>query len=109
MITAVIITEILSESRQTFSEMIKKYTKYYQIEETNSQVKNKDAKIKELKKKYKNGKIFTLDGITVEYSDWWFNVRPSNTEPVLRLNLEAKTKKLMEEKSNEILKIIRKK
>jgi len=48
-----------------------------------------------------------LDGIRIDYPDWWFNVRPSNTEPKLRLNLEAKTKEMMEEKRNELLKIIR--
>jgi phosphomannomutase len=107
MITAVIITQILSESGQTFSEMIKHYTNYSQIEETNSQVQNKNKKLREIKIKYKNGKISCLDGVTVEYPDWWFNVRPSNTEPVLRLNLEAKTKNLMKEKNDELLKLIR--
>ncbi|HPP76205.1 MAG TPA: hypothetical protein PLU88_13870 [Armatimonadota bacterium] len=48
-----------------------------------------------------------LDGLTVEFDDWWFNVRPSQTEPLLRLNLEAKTKEMMEEKTEEVLKIIR--
>ncbi|NIP33039.1 phosphomannomutase/phosphoglucomutase, partial [Candidatus Saccharibacteria bacterium] len=47
-----------------------------------------------------------LDGIRLEFEDWWFNVRPSNTEPLLRLNLEAKTKEIMEEKRDEISKII---
>ncbi|MFA6307027.1 MAG: phosphomannomutase/phosphoglucomutase [Patescibacteria group bacterium] len=107
MIAAVIITQILSESKKTFSEMIKNYVKYFQIEETNSEVKNKDAKLKQIKTKYKDGKIFCLDGVTVEYPNWWFNVRPSNTEPVLRLNLEAKTKKLLANKKNELLKLIR--
>ncbi|MDD4271303.1 MAG: phosphomannomutase/phosphoglucomutase [Patescibacteria group bacterium] len=107
MITAVIITQILSESKKNFSGMIKDYIKYFQIEETNSEVKNKDAKLKEIKRKYKNGKISNLDGITVEYPEWWFNIRKSNTEPVLRLNLEAKTKELMENKKNELLKLIR--
>jgi len=49
-----------------------------------------------------------LDGIRIDFPDWWFNVRPSNTEPKLRLNLEAKTKELMEEKRDEVLAIIRK-
>ncbi|MEI6596733.1 MAG: phosphomannomutase/phosphoglucomutase [bacterium] len=109
MITAVIITQILSESKKIFSEMIKDYVKYFQIEETNSEVKNKNAKLKEIKRKYKDGKIFELDGVTIEYKDWWFNIRKSNTEPVLRLNLEAKTKKLMEKEKNKLLKLIREK
>lgn len=108
MITAVIITRMLSENKTTFSAMMKDYIKYSQIEETNSEVKNKKAKLKEIKNKYKDGKISEIDGITVEYKNWWFNVRESNTETVLRLNLEAKTKELMEEKKAELLKLIRK-
>ena len=53
-------------------------------------------------KLYKNGDITRMDGVTVEFKDWWFNVRPSNTEPLLRLNLEADTKELMEEKKGEV-------
>jgi phosphomannomutase len=49
----------------------------------------------------------TLDGLSVELDDWWFNVRPSNTEPLLRLNLEARTRELMEAKRDEVLDIIR--
>ena len=48
-----------------------------------------------------------MDGILVEYPDWWFNVRPSNTEPKLRLNLEARTEEMMKEKRDEVLGIIR--
>lgn len=107
MIAAVIITQIISEAKIPFSKIIKNYLKYYQIEETNSRVENQKEKIKKIKIKYKNGKITQLDGLTVEYPDWWFNIRPSNTEPLLRLNLEAKTEKLMQEKKEELLKLIR--
>ena len=48
-----------------------------------------------------------MDGVKIEFPDWWLNVRPSNTEPVLRLNLEANTKEMMEAKRDEVLKIIR--
>ena len=64
-------------------------------------------KIAELTAKYSDGKQNDMDGITVEYPDWWFNVRGSNTEPVLRLNLEARTEALMEERRDEVLKMIR--
>ena len=107
MITALIITQIISEANMPLSSLVKNYLKYWQIEETNSSIDDKDAVIKNLKEKYKDGKITELDGMTVEYDDWWFNVRPSNTEPVLRLNLEAKTKELIENKNVELLKIIR--
>ncbi|MDP3042900.1 MAG: phosphomannomutase/phosphoglucomutase [bacterium] len=96
-----------SESNKPISEYIKPYQKYFHSGEINSTVKNQEEVIKKIEKKYGDGEINKLDGITVEYSDFWFNVRGSNTEPKLRLNLEAKTKELMEEKRDEVLKIIR--
>jgi phosphomannomutase len=57
--------------------------------------------------RYGDGHQYTLDGLSVEYSDWHFNVRPSNTEPLLRLNLEAKTPELMAAKRDEVLALIR--
>jgi phosphomannomutase len=97
----------LSEQNKPVSEVIKPYDKYYHSGEINSRVEDKEAKLEEIAKKYSDGKISKLDGITVEYSDFWFNVRPSNTESLLRLNLEAVSKKKMEEKKDEILKLIR--
>ena len=64
-------------------------------------------KFKELAEKYTGGKVTELDGLSVEFSDWWFNVRCSNTEPLVRLNLEAKTKAMMEQKRDELLAFIR--
>lgn len=107
MITAAIITQIVSESEKPFSEIIKNCVKYFQIEETNSKVENKKNKLEQIEKKYSDGKISRIDGISVEYPDWRFNVRESNTEPLLRLNLEANTKKLMREKTRELLELIR--
>jgi len=101
------ILQELSESGKSFSDYIKPFEKYFHSGEINSEVADKDAVIAALKEKYADGKQNDLDGITIEYSDWWFNVRPSNTEPVLRLNLEAKTKELMEEKRDEVLGVIR--
>ena len=60
-----------------------------------------------MEKRFGDGKILKVDGLSVYYDDWWFNLRPSNTEPLLRLNLEANTKELMEEKRDEILRLIR--
>ncbi len=97
----------LSESGKGLSEYVKPYEKYFHSGEINSEVDNKDAVIADIKEKYADGKQNEMDGITIEYPDWWFNVRPSNTEPKLRLNLEAVTKELMEEKRDEVLKIIR--
>ena len=82
--------------------------KYFASGEINFEVSDKEAKMKELEKAYSDGKISHLDGIRIDFKDWWFNVRPSNTEPLLRLNLEAKTKEIMEKKKGEIEKIIKK-
>lgn len=107
-IPALLILELLSESGKKMSELIADLGQYYIIEETNSDVDDKEGKIAELKEHYKDGAQDFLDGITVEYPDWRFNVRPSNTDMVLRLNLEANSQKMMEEKREEVLKIIRK-
>ncbi|MCJ7577510.1 MAG: phosphomannomutase/phosphoglucomutase, partial [candidate division Zixibacteria bacterium] len=56
---------------------------------------------------YSSGKIDHLDGVTVDFGDWWFNVRPSNTEPLLRLNIEVNTKEKLEEKKAELWDLIR--
>jgi phosphomannomutase len=83
--------------------------KYFASGEINTHV-SRDPKIilDEIRAKYTDGRMFELDGISVEYADWWFNVRCSNTEPLVRLNLEAKTKDRMETKREELLAIIRK-
>ena len=101
-ITSLIILEMLSLSGEKMSKLTKHFNRYHQIEETNFVVKDKTKKLKALEKKYNKGKKSKLDGLTIEFKDWWLNVRPSNTEPVLRLNLEANTKKLMNEKKKEL-------
>jgi phosphomannomutase len=63
--------------------------------------------MQELAETFKDGKVEWLDGVSVTFDDWHFNVRPSNTEPLLRLNLEAMSKALMEEKRDQIVDIIR--
>ena len=100
------VLEAMSEGKK-LSELINPLKRYVQSGEVNSKVEDKEGKMKALAEKYKDGKISWLDGVTVEFDDWWFNVRPSNTEPYLRLNLEANTKELMEEKRDEVLNFIR--
>jgi len=91
--------EDISSENKKVSEILKPLKRYFHSGEINLKVQNKEAKLKELAEKFKDAKkISWLDGISIEYDDFWFNVRASNTEPLLRLNLEAKTKKLMEEK-----------
>jgi phosphomannomutase len=76
--------------------------------EINSTIDDPAGKIKEIEKKYSDGKIDELDGISIEYPNWRFNLRMSNTEPILRLNVESRhDEKLMKQKTEELLKIIR--
>lgn len=107
MIAAMLVLEALSESGQPLSAMLKPYDRYSQSGEINSEVSDQKAVLNRLAEVYSEGKQDTSDGLTVEFPDWWFNCRPSNTEPLLRLNLEAKTKDLMERKRDEVLNIIR--
>jgi len=97
---------ILSNQSKKLSELIAPLHRYAQSGEMNFQVEDKDGKIRELAETYKNGQIDYMDGVTVDLGDWWFNVRKSNTEPLLRLNLEAKTPQLLEQKLSELKKIL---
>jgi phosphomannomutase len=104
-IASLIVCEIISKENKTLSQLIKEFEVYSKIEETNFEIEDKIKKMEEIKEHYKKKKpkkIMELDGISVYFDDWWFNVRPSNTEPLLRLNLEADSKKLMEKKVKEV-------
>ncbi|MEI8242437.1 MAG: phosphomannomutase/phosphoglucomutase [bacterium] len=102
------IANIVSRAGKPLSELIAPLRKYYASGEINTHVTVDPKKIlKKIKATYKDGKLLELDGISVEYKDWWFNVRCSNTEPLVRLNLEARTKKRMVEKRDELLALIR--
>jgi phosphomannomutase len=110
MIASVIVSEIISKECKSLSELLEEFEVYFKIEETNFKVEDKMKKIQEIKERYKGKnpkKIMTMDGISIYFDDWWFNVRPSNTEPLLRLNLEADSKELMEEKKKEVSKVIK--
>lgn len=96
----------LSEKNMPFSEAFQPYKKYFNSGEINFKVKNVADKISEIEKIYSDGQINKLDGLTVEYSDWWFNLRGSNTEPVIRLTLESKSAELTAEKVKEISKLL---
>ena len=99
----------ISEQNKPLSEIVRPYKKYFHTGEINTEVEDKEGKMKEISEKYSDGNISYLDGISVEYPDFWFNVRPSNTESLLRFALEAKTKELMGEKRDEIISIIKSK
>ncbi|OGC89342.1 MAG: phosphomannomutase/phosphoglucomutase [candidate division Zixibacteria bacterium RBG_16_48_11] len=106
-IALMVCLELFSQENKPVSELVKAIDPYFRSGEINSRVEDIPAKIKELEKVFSDGKIDFLDGITVEYPDWWFNVRPSNTEPLLRLNVEADSLELLEEKTSQALRIIR--
>jgi phosphomannomutase len=108
MIAALLVLEALSESDEPLSRVLQPYRRYASSGEINSEVKDQQAILAELEAVYSDGKSDHTDGLTVEFDDWWFNCRASNTEPLLRLNLEARTEELMIEKRDEVLSIIRK-
>ena len=107
------IANILSHTDKKLSELMAPLQRYSASGEINTKLADRSAAIgvmAELKERYsaQGGRAFELDGISVEFADWWFNVRCSNTEPLLRLNLEAKTPELMAAKRDEVLALIRK-
>jgi phosphomannomutase len=109
-IPALLILELMSRKGQTLRELLEPLrAKYFISGEINTRVSDMRTvqdKIDGLAARYTDGRVYTLDGISAEFPDWHFNVRPSNTEPMLRLNLEATTPELMEEKRDEVLQFI---
>jgi phosphomannomutase len=100
--------EIISKDTRDVSEIIQELSPYKKSPELNFKVEDKDKIIEKIKQKYTDGKQDYLDGVTVEYEDWWFNVRPSNTEPLLRLTVEADTQELLQKKQKELEECIKK-
>ncbi|MFO7534255.1 MAG: phosphomannomutase/phosphoglucomutase [Kiritimatiellia bacterium] len=101
------VADIVGRSGKPLSELIRPIQRYFASGEINSEVHDPQAVLRAMRKKYADGRTIELDGVSVEYDDWWFNVRCSNTEPLVRLNLEAKTKARMERKRDELLELIR--
>lgn len=107
-IPMLLVLELISKEGDLDTLLKPYFDKYFISGEINNEVADGQAKIALLKEKYSDGEISELDGLSVEYDrDWRFNVRTSNTEPLLRLNVEAKSKELMEEKRDEVLEIIK--
>jgi phosphomannomutase len=101
--------ELISKKGKKLSEILRPFRERYFITgELNTPVEDVEQTLQELKGRFGNdGRVIELDGISVEAEDWHMNVRPSNTEPLLRLNLEARTRELMERKRDEVLAVIR--
>lgn len=107
LIAAVIALAILSDSGKKLSELVAPYRKaYQQINETNFEVSDKDATLKRLESAFSDQQTDWLDGLTVNFEDAWFNVRASNTEPLLRLNAEAKTSAELNSLVNKVTELI---
>jgi len=108
LIAFLITLELVSVEGKPLSELLRPLDKWVRSGEINSRVSDVQGKLQALEEKY--GKdapsVDHMDGITVDYGDWWFNVRPSNTEPLLRLNVEAKSRELLEQKQDELLAFI---
>jgi phosphomannomutase len=106
---ALLVLEKLSVEGKTLSELLEPYRSTYFISgEINSEVDDQDAKLREIEERFSDGEISHLDGVSVDYDDWHFNVRPSNTEPLLRLCLESLvSREDMERRRDELLALIR--
>jgi phosphomannomutase len=108
-IPALLILELLSHRDARLSELLEPLrAKYFISGEINSEVHDQQAKMDEIERRYADGRVSKLDGISIDYDDWHFNVRPSNTEPLLRLNLESLVSEQdMERRRDEVLDLIR--
>ena len=97
------VLDLLWRTGRTLSQVVAPLRRYAKSPETNFEVEDKAGKMKELEAAFGDGRIDWLDGITVEYDDWWFNVRPSNTEPLLRLVCEARTEAMLTARMAELV------
>jgi phosphomannomutase len=108
-IPALLMLELISQEGRSLAELMSEFrSRYFISGEINSEVDDQEGKMREIAERYSDGEIGWLDGVSVDYPEWHFNVRPSNTEPLLRLNLESLvSREHMEEKRDEVLALIR--
>jgi phosphomannomutase len=110
-IPALLILELMSKKNQSLRELLQPFRERYFISgEINTKlasIEDVPTKLAAIEARYKDAQIARMDGVSIDYPDWHCNVRGSNTEPLLRLNLEAKTPELMEKKRDEVLEVIR--
>ncbi len=108
LIALLVVLELISQEGKPVSELLRPLDRRFRSGEINSRVADIEAKLRKLEERYADARERDhLDGVTIQYDDWWFNVRPSNTEPLLRLNVEADDEALMEQKRDEVLALIR--
>jgi len=110
-IAALLVLELMSVNNKKLSDYIDEYEKYPASGEINFEVNDKEKTMKEIESEYKDkaNSVDWLDGVSVWFDDYWFNVRPSNTEPLLRLNVEADNKNLLDQKTAELIELIKSK
>jgi len=108
-ITSLIVADIFTKSGKKFSELIKEFEKYHKIEEHSVKLKNKDGILEKIEKKYKSRakKIEKKDGLTMHFKDFWFNVRKSGTEKLIRINLESKDREIRNTEFEKLLRLIK--
>jgi phosphomannomutase len=97
---------VLQRHKGTLSDVVQPYLRYAKTPEINFEVSDKAAALQRIREQFSDAEISELDGIRLDYPDWWANVRPSNTEPLLRLNMEARTKDLLAEKQAQVEQLI---
>jgi phosphomannomutase len=107
LIAAVVALGELSSAGVPLSELLAPFRRYADSGEINSVVEDPAGRIEAIAARYVDGTQDRTDGLTVEFPDWWANVRASNTEPLLRLNVEARTQELLDERTAELLALIR--
>ena len=107
LVASMVVLDQMSKAGASLSELLAPLRRYHASGEINTEVEDKEGTIERIATAYADGRSDRLDGLTVEYDDWWFNVRPSNTEPLLRLNVEARTPELLGEKTKELLALVR--
>ena len=107
-VPSLILLEMLSRKGVKLSQLLEPLEQQYFLSgEINTEVEDPAGRIQAVEESYSNGKVEHVDGVSVSYEDWHFNVRASNTEPLFRLNLEGRSRQLMEEKTDEVLGVIR--
>jgi len=108
LIALLVCLELISEAEMPLSKQVAIFDKYVRSGEINSTVTDIPSKLAKLEDVYSDAKVDRLDGLTFEFDNWWFNIRPSNTEPLLRLNVEADNPEILAKMTGRVLEIIRK-
>jgi phosphomannomutase len=106
LIAAVVVLERLASRDRPLSEVLAPYRRYADSGEINTEVEDQQAATERVAKAFADGRQDRTDGLTVEFDDWWFNLRPSNTEPLLRLNVEARDEAQLRKGTDRVLELI---